>query len=269
MAGRSQAREAAPRKRACSPPSQRVHDLDPVAGGEHALGVLAARDDLAVDLDGDAALGQVLVLEQGGQGGLVGQRQGLPVEDDVHARIVAARRGGCTRDAAAHLERIRGSWKHAPPSAAVRRGWSLSQENSMALLSRPLRHTLAAALALAAAPAFAQGDSPYSNTVFFGDSLTDAGYFRPVLLQVVGPSGALIGKFTTNPGLVWSEYLAQYYGSDASPNGNGQSGDNYAAGGARVGVDTVGGLGPIPSLATQMNNYLAANGGKADPNALY
>lgn len=139
----------------------------------------------------------------------------------------------------------------------------------MALLSRPLRHTLAAALALAAAPAFAQGDSPYSNTVFFGDSLTDAGYFRPVLLQVVGPSGALIGKFTTNPGLVWSEYLAQYYGTDASPNGNGQSGDNYAAGGARVGVDTAGGLGPIPSLATQMNNYLAANGGRADPNALY
>lgn len=139
----------------------------------------------------------------------------------------------------------------------------------MALLSRPLRHTLAAALALAAAPAFAQGDSPYSNTVFFGDSLTDAGYFRPVLLQVVGPSGALIGKFTTNPGLVWSEYLAQYYGTDASPNGNGQSGDNYAAGGARVGVDVTNALGFVPSLSTQMNSYLAANGGRADPNALY
>jgi outer membrane lipase/esterase len=139
----------------------------------------------------------------------------------------------------------------------------------MTLLSRPIRHTLAAALALATAPAFAQGGSPYSQTVFFGDSLTDSGYFRPVLIQVVGPSGALIGKFTTNPGLVWSEYLADYYGTDASPNGNGQSGDNYAAGGARVGTDVVGGLGPIPSLATQMNNYLAANSGKADPNALY
>src|SRR3546814_11600555 len=73
-------------------------------------------------------------------------------------------------------------------SAPVRRGRQPPQENSMALLSRPLRHTLAAALALAAAPAFAQGDSPYSNTVFFGARLTDAGYFRPVLLQVVGPS---------------------------------------------------------------------------------
>ncbi|HVI58742.1 MAG TPA: autotransporter domain-containing protein [Luteimonas sp.] len=138
----------------------------------------------------------------------------------------------------------------------------------MTLLSRPIRHTLAAALALAAAPAFADG-SPYSQTVFFGDSLTDAGYFRPVLIQVVGPSGALIGRFTTNPGLVWSEHLADYYGTDASPNGNGQSGDNYAAGGARVGIDATGGLGPIPSLATQANNYLAANGGQADPDALY
>src|SRR3546814_1193529 len=107
--------------------------------------------------------------------------------------------------------------------------------------------------------------SDLSNTVFFGDSLTDSGYFRPVLIQVVGPSGALIGKFTTNPGLVWSEYLAQYYGADASPNGNGQSGDNYAAGGARVGVCTVDGSGPLPSLATQMHNNLAAHGGRAHP----
>jgi outer membrane lipase/esterase len=139
----------------------------------------------------------------------------------------------------------------------------------MTLLSRSIRNTLAAALALAAVPAFAQDSQPYSQTVFFGDSLTDSGYFRPVLLQVVGPSGALIGKFTTNPGLVWSEYLADYYGTNASPNGNGQSGDNYAAGGARVDVDTTSELGPIPSMTTQMNNYLAANGGQADPNALY
>src|SRR3546814_7480832 len=136
--------------------------------------------------------------------------------------MVAGRRGGCSRDAASHVERVRRSWKHAPPSAPVRRGRQPPQENSMALLSRPLRHTLAAALALAAAPAFAQGDSPYSNTVFFGHSLTDAGYFRPVLLQVVGPSGALLGKFTPNSGMVWSEYLAQDTGTNAYPNGNGQ-----------------------------------------------
>ncbi|TAK39567.1 MAG: autotransporter domain-containing protein [Lysobacteraceae bacterium] len=131
---------------------------------------------------------------------------------------------------------------------------------------KPLRTLLAAALALAAMPALAQ-DSPFSQTVFFGDSLTDSGHFRPALIQLIGPNGALIGRFTTNPGLVWSEYLADYYGTNAVSDN--QGGDNYAVGGARTGVDTSGGLGPIPSLATQVNAYLAANNGKADPDALY
>jgi outer membrane lipase/esterase len=131
---------------------------------------------------------------------------------------------------------------------------------------KPLRTVLAAALALAALPAFAQ-QAPFSQTVFFGDSLTDSGHFRPVLIQLLGPNGALIGRFTTNPGLVWSEYLAQAYGTDATSSN--QGGSNYAVGGGRVGVDTVGGLGAQPSLATQVSTYLAANGGHADANALY
>jgi outer membrane lipase/esterase len=77
------------------------------------------------------------------------------------------------------------------------------------------------------------------------------------------------GQFTTNPGFVWSQYLADYYGTSADPNGNGQTGTNYAAGGARVGINSTGALGPIPSMATQVNNYLAANSGRADANALY
>ncbi len=136
----------------------------------------------------------------------------------------------------------------------------------MRVSTRPLRSVLAAALALAAAPALAQ--SPYSKTVFFGDSLTDTGHFRPILVQL-NPSASILGRFTTNPGWVWSEYVAEHYGTDATPNGNGQKGDNYAVGGARVGVDSVGALGPTPSLKTQLNTYLAANGGKADANALY
>ena len=129
---------------------------------------------------------------------------------------------------------------------------------------RPLRTVLAAALAVAAMPAMA---TEFSNTVFFGDSLTDSGHFRPGLVTLVGPNGALLGRFTTNPGLVWSEWLADRYGGN--PASDNQGGSNYAVGGARNGVDTTGGLGPIPSLATQVNTYLAANGGKADPNALY
>jgi outer membrane lipase/esterase len=133
----------------------------------------------------------------------------------------------------------------------------------MTLSVAPARTLLAAALALAAAPALAE---TYSQTVFIGDSLTDAGYFRPLLPPSAQP---VIGQFTTNPGFVWSQYLADFYGTSATPNGNGQGGPNYAAGGARVGVDVVGPLGFIPSLVTQTNTYLAANGGRADPNALY
>ena len=84
------------------------------------------------------------------------------------------------------------------------------------------------------------------------------------------PQAAILGRFTTNPGLVWAEWLADYYGTDASPNGNGQSGDNYAAGGATVATDRLGPpFGLTPSLATQASAYLSANGGRADPDALY
>ncbi len=136
----------------------------------------------------------------------------------------------------------------------------------MSLSLRPLRAAVAVAIALAAVPALAQ--SPYSKTVFFGDSLTDTGYFRPVLVKL-DPNASLVGRFTTNPGWVWADYVADQYGTNASPNGNGQTGDNYAVGGARVGVDEVGALGATPSMKTQMTTYLAANGGKADANALY
>lgn len=136
----------------------------------------------------------------------------------------------------------------------------------MTLSRKPLRSLLAVALAFAAAPALAQ-NAPFSKTVFFGDSLTDSGHFRPALIQLVGPNGATLGRFTTNPGLVWSEYLAAQYGTTADSDN--QGGTNYAVGGALVGTNTAGGLGAIPSLKSQAAAYLAANGGKADPNALY
>ena len=134
---------------------------------------------------------------------------------------------------------------------------------------KPVRTLLAVALALAAAPSSAQ---TYSQTVFFGDSLTDSGHFRPALVQVAGPSAALVGKFTTNPGLVWSEYLADFYGTNATPAN--QGGDNFAVGGARAGTNSSATLAPgftlpVPSLATQVGSYLTRTGGRADANALY
>ena len=138
---------------------------------------------------------------------------------------------------------------------------------------KPVRSFLAVALALAAAPALAQSSppkhytKPYSQTIFFGDSLTDSGHFRPVLVGAVGPQAAILGKFTTNPWLVWSEYLADYYGTNADAAN--QGGTNYAVGGARAGADEVGALGFTPSMKTQADSYLASTGGVADAKALY
>lgn len=143
-----------------------------------------------------------------------------------------------------------------------------------AILRHTLSLTVAAALAAGvAAPAFAQSAKTFSKTVFFGDSLTDGGYFRPLM-----PANAqtVTGQFTTNPGLVWSQYLADYYGTNASTawlatgaTPRTDTGSNYAVGGARVGTDVTGALGYTPSLTSQLNEYLRRSGGRADPNALY
>ena len=138
-----------------------------------------------------------------------------------------------------------------------------------------LRRTLlSAALALVALPAMAQSapDSPFTKTVFFGDSLTDGGFFRPLLPAA---TQSVTGQFTTNPGYVWSQYMADYFRSNADVAWKATgatpakaSGNNWAVGGARIKIDSVGGLGYTPSLVSQYNAYLAA-GNTVDPNALY
>jgi outer membrane lipase/esterase len=111
-------------------------------------------------------------------------------------------------------------------------------------MMKPVRSVLAAALALATAPAFAQD---YSQTVFFGDSLTDAGYFRPAIIAQAGPAGAILGRFTTNPGLVWAEHVATELGTNA--NAFNAGGTNYAIGGAMVTTDRAGLTPQLPTLS--------------------
>ena len=118
---------------------------------------------------------------------------------------------------------------------------------------KPVRRLLAAALAFAALPAAAQ---TYSQTVFFGDSLTDSGWFRPALVQANGPSAAVLGRFTNNPNWVWSEYVADFYGTNATSAN--QGGTNYAVGGANTGENAASPFGAIPSLSTQITNYLTS-----------
>jgi len=164
--------------------------------------------------------------------------------------------------------------------APIRRriGGRIHQETRMSV--RPFRSVLAAALAVAAAPAFAQ-NTPFSDTVFFGDSLTDSGFYQPFLVANFGPNAATAARFTTNPGLVWAEFLADFYGTNATPawqlTGTGSivatGGDNYAAGGATIangpGFPPTIPTGFAPSLTQQVGAYLAANGGHADSGALF
>ncbi|NTV09884.1 MAG: autotransporter domain-containing protein [Zoogloea sp.] len=127
----------------------------------------------------------------------------------------------------------------------------------------PKLRLLGAAIgALCCPTAFA---AQYSDAVFFGDSLTDSGFYAPLL-----PAGT--GRFTTNPGPVWSEVLAAQLGLTAIPSD--QGGRNYAAGGARVEQspgfpDSSPLTAAAPPLDTQITTYLASTGGQADPHALY
>lgn len=109
----------------------------------------------------------------------------------------------------------------------------------------------------------------YSSVTFFGDSLTDGGYFSPITQGKLGIKES--GQFTTNPDNVWATSFAEQLGTTAVPIvylGN-QTGNNYAIGGARAGVDIVNpnfGV-PVASVSTQVNGYLTNK--KVDPNGMY
>ena len=113
--------------------------------------------------------------------------------------------------------------------------------------------------------------SDYSSVTFFGDSLTDGGYFSPITQGVLGQPQS--GQFTTNPDNVWATSFAEQLGTTAVTNtvGNPQTGNNYAIGGARAGEDVIntsfGAPIAVASANTQANSYLANN--RVDPNGLY
>lgn len=107
------------------------------------------------------------------------------------------------------------------------------------------------------------------QVVAFGDSLSDAGTYAPIASKVDG------GRFTTNPGQVWVQDLAQYYSGslDAaytislshslSPSG----GYDYAEGGATVATPAADNnfltdlIGDVEMPVTdQVTSYLQAHG---------
>ena len=124
----------------------------------------------------------------------------------------------------------------------------------------------------AAAAAPSASAQQFSNVYVFGDSLSDVGYYRPVLTALGLPPTlvAALGRFTTSPGPVWSELVSQYYGATPGPS-NVNSGNIFAQGGARVATNSAStpqGAAQRP-VSTQVTEFLSRNGGTADPNALY
>jgi len=110
--------------------------------------------------------------------------------------------------------------------------------------------------------------------VSFGDSLSDAGTYSQIKLGFGG------GRFTTNPGHVWTQNVAQYYGDTLQPANQGgfgiplqaTGGLGYAQGGSRVTLQP--GIGhadaSVPNadyaqatttpIADQLKQYLTQHG---------
>jgi phospholipase/lecithinase/hemolysin len=106
------------------------------------------------------------------------------------------------------------------------------------------------------------------QVVSFGDSLSDVGTYSPVIAASFGG-----GRFTTNPGEIWTQKIAEYYGGTltaAYQGGFGQAlvatgGYGYAQGGSDVVNPEGEGWAPnnlaattVP-IVTQVSNYLSAH----------
>ena len=111
----------------------------------------------------------------------------------------------------------------------------------------------------------------FSGVYVFGDSLSDAGYYRPFLAAAGVPASLvpIMGRYTTNPGPVWSELISQFYGYPAAPS-NVSGGNIFAQGGSRInslpGVSIPPGQTSRP-ISTQVDEFLAR--GTPDSGALY
>ncbi|MBV8657764.1 MAG: autotransporter domain-containing protein, partial [Burkholderiales bacterium] len=142
------------------------------------------------------------------------------------------------------------------------------------------RSALTAALVSAALMPAAHAAGSYSNVYVFGDSLSDVGALpNPIL----GPNGTNRWTYTINGQVqpLYVSLLAQKYGITLSPQNRSlgllpNGGNDYAQGGSGANPGTPvfiaaqeGSPFAIQDVTTQVTNFLADKGGKADPNALY
>jgi outer membrane lipase/esterase len=124
------------------------------------------------------------------------------------------------------------------------------------------------------------GAQNFNQFIGFGDSTIDSGFYK----ALASPGGTATfnaqwpaaiangaGAPTTNPGPMNSQVLASYFGLPALP-ANQPGGTNYATSGAKnqtVNSGATGGFNAAVPTDVQIQNYLAANNGVANGNALY
>jgi len=119
----------------------------------------------------------------------------------------------------------------------------------------------------------------FTQSITFGDSNVDSGFYK--VLPSPGGGAAFnalwlaavaagAGKPTGSPGLMNSEALAAYFGLSGLPAN--QGGANFATSGAKnvlVNTGATGGFQQAIPTTVQIANFLAGNGGVANPNGLY
>lgn len=123
----------------------------------------------------------------------------------------------------------------------------------------PRTRYLAGAITAALLFSASAGATQFSKVVVFGDSLSDNGNISLATAPGIQPPL----RFTTNPGTTTAENVATGLGFTLTPSVAG--GTDYAWGGAGF----VNNVAAVPTIPQQLQMYLGANGGKADPNALY
>lgn len=107
----------------------------------------------------------------------------------------------------------------------------------------------------------------FTDLFIFGDSLSDSGNLFTATLSLLPPPPYHEGRFSNGP--VYAEVLADRLGLELLRPAL-LGGTNYAWGGALVGIDISAGPWVIPSVRSQVAQFLASlEGNSVDPQALY
>lgn len=134
----------------------------------------------------------------------------------------------------------------------------------MSYVSKSARKAAITLVTVASAAMVQTSNAAITSLVSFGDSLSDSGNMHAVTNIFTAPYAGV-----NSDGPVWTGHLSESLGL-GTHTGSMTGGTAHGWAGARAAIDgeIVPGVA-LPSVQTQVNGYLASNGGAADPNTLY